>query len=94
MKVNDKVLTKYVGLDLSEQFRPMDEMGSMYFTRTLEDWARFDINKRTKFDATISSGLAIMANQKHLYTPVKKESKISINFARYANKGNLSELLK
>jgi hypothetical protein len=29
-----------------------------------------------------------------LYTPVKKESKISINFARYANKGNISELLK
>ena len=90
----ESYIEKYVGLDLSEQFRPMDEMGSMYFTRTLEDWARFDINKRTKFDATISSGLAIMANQKHLYTPVKKESKISINFARYANKGNLSELLK
>ena len=90
----ESYVEKYVGLDLSEQFRSMDDMGSMYFTRTLEDWARFDINKRTKFDASISSGLAIMANQKHLYTPVKKESKISINFARYANKGNISELLK
>lgn len=90
----ESYIEKYVGLDLAEQFREIGEMGSMYFTRTLEDWARFDINKRTKFDASISSGLAIMANQKHLYTPVKKESKISINFARYANKGNLSELLK
>jgi hypothetical protein len=90
----ESYVEKYVGLDMTNEMREMDEMGSMYFTRTLEDWARFDINKRTKFDASISSGLAIMANQKHLYTPVKKESKISINFARYANKGNISELLK
>ena len=50
-----------------------------------EDWAKFDINDRTKFDASISSGLAIMANQKHLYLPEKKDSKIIINFARYSN---------
>ena len=65
----------------------------MYFTRTLEDWARFNINHRTKFDATISSGLAIMANQRHLYTPQREQSKISINFARYNNKGNYSQLI-
>ena len=70
-------------------------MGTMYFTRTLEDWAKFDINKRTKYDASISSGLAIMANQKHLYQPeVKKQSKIRVNFARYSNKGNISELIR
>jgi len=87
-------IEKYVGFDLEGIQRESDCIGSMYFTRTLEDWARFDINKRTKFDATISSGLAIMANQKHLYQPVVKESKISINFARYTNKGNLSELIR
>ena len=64
----------------------------MYFTRTLEDWAKFDISNRTKFDATISSGLAIMANQKTCILPRKKKSKISLNFARYNNKGTLSEL--
>jgi hypothetical protein len=85
---------KHVGLDLEATYRDPDEMGSMYFTRTLEDWAKFDINNRTKFDAAISSGLAIMATQKHLYTPVKKESKISINFARYKNAGLYSELIK
>ena len=47
----------------------------MYFQRTLEDWAKFDISNRTKFDAAISSGLAIMANQKHLYTPIKNNQK-------------------
>jgi hypothetical protein len=87
-------IEKYVGLDLDGGFRAGDEMGSMYFTRTLEDWARFDISARTKFDASISSGLAIMANQKHVYLPQKKESKISLNFATYNNKGTLSELIR
>ena len=36
-------------------------------TSNLNDWAKFDINNRTKFDAAISSGLAIMACNRHLY---------------------------
>tara|TARA_R110000744_G_scaffold114561_2_gene214320 strand:+ start:5876 stop:8107 length:2232 start_codon:yes stop_codon:yes gene_type:complete len=90
----ESYIEKYVGLDLEADYRDSDEMGSMYFTRTLEDWAKFNINNRTKYDATISSGLAIMANQKHLYHTPKKESKISINFARYSNKGTLSTIIK
>jgi hypothetical protein len=39
-------------------------MGNMYFNRTLEDWIGFKINNRTKFDLTISSGLALLAAQK------------------------------
>jgi hypothetical protein len=66
----------------------------MYFRRTLEDWAKFDINNRTKFDASISTGLAIMANQKHLYTPSKQTTKISINFARYNNNSATSQIVK
>lgn len=69
------------------------DMGDMYFQRTLEDWAKFDISNRTKFDAAISSGLAIMANQKHLYTPSKQKSKISINFAKYDNKSSISRII-
>jgi len=46
--------------------------GQMYFQRTLEDWARFNINNRTKHDATISSGLAAMACNKNKYSPVYK----------------------
>ena len=90
----ESYIEKYVGLDMESIYRDADEMGSMYFTRTLEDWAKFDINNRTKYDATISSGLAIMANQKHLYHAPRKESKISINFARYSNKGTLSTIIK
>jgi len=86
-------IEKHVGLDLEGTYRDPEEMGSMYFSRTLEDWAKFDINDRTKFDAAISSGLAIMANQKHMYIASKKESKISITFARYNNKGSFSEII-
>ena len=68
------------------------EIGMMPFVRTLEDWARFDISNRTAFDATISSGLAVMANQKHLYLPEQKKSSISITLPRYNNRGYRSEL--
>ena len=49
-------------------------IGKMYFNKTLEDWIGFKINNRTKFDLTISSGLALLAAQK------TKPKKIS-NFA-------------
>ena len=90
----ESYIEKHVGLDLVGNYRDSDDMGIMYFQKTLEDWAKFDINNRTKFDASISSGLAIMANQKHLYTPAKEKSKISINFARYNNTNSVSQLLK
>ena len=87
-------IEKYVGFDSTGTYRDADQIGTMPFTRTLEDWAKFDINDRTKFDAAISSGLAIMANQKHVYLPEKKESKISVNFARYTNSGTQSQLIR
>mgnify|MGYP003644236408 CR=1 FL=1 len=91
----ESYIEKYVGMDLEGVFRNETEMGSMYFTRTLEDWAKFDVNNRTKYDASISSGLAIMANQRHLYQPQgEKQSKIRVNFARYNNNGNRSELIR
>ncbi len=90
----ESYVERFVGMDMTETYRPADEIGTMPFTRTLEDWAKFDINNRTKYDASISSGLAIMANQKHMYIPEKKEKKISINFARYSNKGTTSELIR
>ncbi len=89
----ESYIEKHIGLDFSEEYRDPEEMGEMYFSKTLEDWAKFDITNRTKFDAAISSGLAIMANQKHLYTPSKQKSKISINFARYDNKSSISQII-
>ena len=70
--------------------------GNIYFNETLNDWARFDINKRTKFDAAISSGLAIMACNRHLYRPHAEivKPKLNLNIAKYTNTGASSKLIK
>ena len=70
--------------------------GSMYFNDTLRDWAGFDINNRTKFDAAISSGLAIMACNRDLYRPnaIVEKQPINIRFAKYAQNGSTSEIIK
>ena len=70
--------------------------GNMYFNETLNDWAKFDINNRTKFDAAISSGLAIMACNKHKYAPqtVRTKAKLDFGFKRYDNKGAFSKIIK
>ncbi len=72
-----------------------DEMGDVYFQRTLEDWARFNINNRTKHDASISSGLAIMACNKNRYAPINKVVRKNINLGlkRYDNSGSYSKII-
>ncbi len=73
-----------------------DGYGNMYMQRTLEDWAKFNINNRTKHDASISSGLAIMACNKNRYTPVHKKEKntLNISIARYSNNGTTSKIIR
>ena len=70
--------------------------GNMYFQRTLEDWARFNINNRTKHDASISSGLALMACNKNRYIPRAKiqYKAIDLGIKRYDNKGGMSKIIK
>ena len=70
--------------------------GDCYFNELLNDWTRFDINKRTKHDASISSGLAIMANNRHLYRPNAEvqKPKLNINVSRYTNTGSNSQIIK
>ena len=81
-------IENYVGLTT-------DGYGDTYFQRTLEDWAKFNINNRTKHDASISSGLAIMACNKHRYSPVAKRtiSKVSLGFRKYNNTGANSKII-
>ena len=81
---------KYVGLMEDGQY------GSMYFNETLNDWSKFDINKRTKYDAAISSGLAIMACNKELYRPVGRleKTKLNIKISKFSQEGFNSEIIK
>ena len=73
-----------------------DGYGQMYFQRTLEDWGKFNINNRTKHDASISSGLAIMACNKNKYTPVYRQQKqaVQLGFKKYNNTGDISKIIK
>jgi len=84
----ESYIENYVGLKDSGY-------GDIYFQRTLEDWAKFNINNRTKHDASISSGLALMACNKHRYTPVnKRELKpVDLGIKKYNNKGALSKII-
>ena len=70
--------------------------GDMYFQETLEDWSKFNINNRTKHDATISSGLAIMACNKNRYRPnfQKNMKPVKLGFKKYNNEGHISKLIK
>ena len=70
--------------------------GDVYFQRTLEDWAKFNINNRTKHDASISSGLALMACNKHRYAPNaprQKPQAIDLGIKKYDNKGSTSKII-
>ena len=83
--------------DYIENFIGFDgeNYGDMYFQRTLEDWAQFNINNRTSHDASISSGLAIMACNKNRYRPVaeRKLTTVPLGFKKYDNKGVNSKIL-
>jgi len=72
-----------------------DVYGDMYFQRTLEDWAAFDINNRTKHDASISSGLALIACNKNRYAPVsrRRPDSIDLGIKKYNNKGLVSKII-
>jgi len=69
--------------------------GDMYFNKTLNDWSRFNINNRTKYDASISSGLAIMACNRHLYTPIAeiKREVFDLGIKKYDNRSSLSKMI-
>ena len=69
-------------------------MGRMVFNRTLEDWIGFKINDRTKYDLSISSGLALLAAQK----AKKEKPKSTLNekqfFRRYKYNGSCPSTLR
>lgn len=90
-------IEKYVGYSNNEAVRPLDEMGEMPFEETLKDWISFDPDDRTKYDLTISSGLAIMACQKEKYKPVVKKRdmpKINTFVRKFNNSGSVGALQK
>jgi len=85
----ESYIDSYVGL------KENNEYGDMYLQRTLEDWAKFNINNRTTHDASISSGLAIMACNKNKYRPVADfiRQSYDLGIKKYDNNGQLSKII-
>ena len=83
-------IDKHVGMNIEGVH------GNMYFNETLNDWSKFDINNRTKYDAAISSGLAIMACHKDMYRPKAafQKTKLNLKVARFEQQGELSKIIK
>jgi hypothetical protein len=86
----ESYINSYVGLLEDNTY------GTMYFNQTLNDWAGFDINNRTKFDAAISSGLAIMACNRHKYHPKAdvQKNKVNLKISKYTNSGMFSKIIE
>ena len=86
----ESYIEEYVGLKEDGNF------GDVYFQRTLDDWAKFNINNRTTHDASISSGLAIMACNKNKYRPIPKliKQEYELGIKKYDNTGGLSKIIQ
>jgi hypothetical protein len=86
----ESYIQDYIGL------RPDTNYGDFYFQRTLEDWAKFNINNRTSHDASISSGLAIMACNKNKYrpNPIIERKIYDLGIKKYNNKGATSKIIQ
>lgn len=84
-------INRYVGLN------EHGEIGrNILFERTINDWARFDYDNRTMHDASISSGLAIMAvdRLKILPTTPRQTKSVQLGIQRFDNDGFHSKLIK
>jgi hypothetical protein len=79
----NKYVGKYEVTDGETPIREVGEIGSMPFNKTLYDWLRFDPKKRTDYDASISSGLAIMAVNQFLYKPKEEKRTQVLRFKQY-----------
>ena len=87
-------IADHVGVARDDQFREAGEIGKMYFVETLNYWLQVDPENRTKYDAYISSSLAILANQKRIKKNNMERKDFSNPFSKFNNKGNSSQRLK
>ena len=85
----------YVGISTDATIRPKGDMGAFYFNRTLEDLRLFNPAKRTKRDASMSFGLALIGSLRYRFRK-KQETKNNARAFRalvkyYDNKGQIAK---
>ena len=67
------------------------EMGKCYFNKLLEDWSKFEIDNRTKYDATVASSIALLAAQKFVKPKSKQTFDMNKFVKKYKNTGLISK---
>tara|TARA_R110000850_G_scaffold273392_3_gene409762 strand:+ start:653 stop:2686 length:2034 start_codon:yes stop_codon:yes gene_type:complete len=78
----------YVGIN-----EETGSVGRVFFYELLKDWLEFDVNNRTKFDASMASGFTLLASQKHVKPKI--EIKRTAPFVhRYSNNGSISKRIR
>ena len=84
-------INKFVGRDSEDQYGK-----NLIYEKTLNELMRFEFDNRTDYDATMAMGLAIMANQKHMYRPVEPREvvKSQLQLRKYDNSGMQSKFNK
>ena len=67
---------------------------NLLFEKTIYELLRFEFEDRTDYDATMAMGLAIMANQKHMYRPHQPRETVTmeLGFSTYDNSGDTSKI--
>ena len=74
-------------------FADRNEVGLLYFNRLIEDLLRFQVDKWTKFDATVAAGITLLASKKHIKKVVDQDNAIEL-VRKYRVQGNKSVLIK
>lgn len=86
-------VTDYIGIAHDNSKRNLGEMGNMVFNRTLDNWLNVDIHNRQKYDAYISSSLALVGNQNHTIKEKTNTEKRRNPFKKYDNSGTFSKAI-
>lgn len=81
-------------IDLNVGVKEDGTMGKCYIVDLLNDWRKFEIDNRTRYDLTIASGYALMLGKKTIKPITIPKGFNQAYFKKYDNKGNISKRLK
>lgn len=93
-QVLNSYIEDHIGVARDNNHRPLGDMGYMPFTRTLQQWKMADPDKRTDFDAYISSSNAIIGCIAPIKPKIDKPKPIKIPFKKYDNTGVISKAIQ
>ena len=86
-----EILQQYIDQNIGVM--PDGSMGHCRLLPLLDDWRKFQIDNRTKFDLTVASGYALMLGLKSIKNPIVNASLTKAFFRKYDNNGSMSKAM-